>query len=100
TQAAMSSRRRAISLPKAFENKWQEFLVDTDAGVSDRYLHMRFGRFYLDGNRSSAGSKFHSVVEKIPKNLLQSICISADGKCLVVSADSESNIFCFVYRPY
>src|SRR5262245_8787703 len=77
-EAAVCSNIRAVCLTKSIEDVWQEFQANTFSCIADYDSQVVPYLFRRHHNDAAAGRELDRVREQIPKDLLQSIRITAE----------------------
>src|SRR5436190_15903739 len=98
TQAGLSSRYSAVSLPKGFKYVRQEFRRYPCSGIAYNNAGMRVGALQFDLNAPARGSEFDCVGEQIPNDLLEPVCISEYSICRSIKNHFELQALGFSRR--
>src|SRR6185503_14851746 len=76
SEAAISSRRRSVSLPETIEHVWQEVRIDPDTRVVHNDLDMRIDALQRHLDEAALARKLHAIRQKVPDDLLQPLTIA------------------------
>src|SRR5438105_9320614 len=100
SESAVGARRRPVRLSKSIENVRQEFPLDADASVSDRDAPPGILATDSHVDLSPPGRELYGIAEEIPKNLLQTVCITHHRKGVPAKVNVEFDFLGFEGRPH
>src|SRR5262245_11559674 len=99
-QAAMHPGYRAVGLPEALEQPWEQRRLDPGAGVADGQLQVLAGAREADVDATSAGRELDRVGEEVPHHLLEPIRVPEHETGLCTERDLDGDALRLRRRRY